>query len=134
MRVVFIADTHGLHARVEIPDGDILVHAGDICMRGEFEEVEAFNSWLEALPHRHKIVIAGNHDFCFERQPQKAQKRLAGCTYLQDAGVTVEGIRFYGSPWQPWFYDWAFNLPRGGRELKARWTAIPDNPGNASGC
>jgi predicted phosphohydrolase len=125
LRIVLVADTHGLHGRIDVPGGDILVHAGDICMRGALEEVEAFSRWLGALPHRHKIVIAGNHDFCFERQPAEARARLGGCVYLQDAAVAVEGIRFYGSPWQPWFYDWAFNLPRGGEELRARWAAIP---------
>ena len=124
-RIVFIADTHSLHPKVDLPDGDILVHAGDICMHGELEEVEPFTEWLGALPHRHKIVIAGNHDFCFERQPQEAQRKLTGCIYLQDAGVTLEGIKLYGSPWQPWFHDWAFNLPRGGEELRAKWEAIP---------
>jgi Icc-related predicted phosphoesterase len=126
-RIVFIADTHGLHERVEVPGGDILVHAGDLCMRGGLEEVEPFAEWLQSLPHRHKIVIAGNHDFCFERTPHEAEERLTGCIYLRDQGVTLEGIRFYGSPWQPWFYDWAFNLPRGGEELKSKWGAIPED-------
>jgi predicted phosphohydrolase len=125
LQVVFIADTHGLHERVEVPDGDILVHAGDICMHGGLEEIGPFVEWLGALPHRHKIVIAGNHDFCFERNPQEAREMLSGCVYLQDSAADVEGIRFYGSPWQPWFHDWAFNLPRGGEELRARWEAIP---------
>jgi hypothetical protein len=51
--------------------------------------------------------------------------REFGIVYLQDEGVTIDGVAFYGSPWQPWFYDWAFNLPRDGWELRKRWEAIP---------
>lgn len=29
------------------------------------------------------------------------------------------------SPWQPEFFDWAFNLPRN-ETLEAKWKAIPD--------
>ena len=45
--------------------------------------------------------------------------------YLSDSGRTIDGVRVWGSPWQPWFYDWAFNLPRGAA-LAAKWALIPD--------
>jgi Icc-related predicted phosphoesterase len=121
---VAISDTHGLQGSVRVPDGDILIHAGDITMGGDLEDVTEFNRFLGKLPHRHKIVIAGNHDFCFEREPSISAGVLTNCIYLQDEAVTVEGIRFYGSPWQPWFYDWAFNLQRG-PEIRAKWDLIP---------
>lgn len=124
LSIVFLADTHALHDRVQVPDGDILVHAGDLTRHGDLEDIDGFCDWLCALPHRHKIVIAGNHDFCFQRSPAEARARLRGCIYLEDQAVTVEGLRFYGSPWQPWFYDWAFNLPRG-PEIAAVWEKIP---------
>ena len=38
--------------------------------------------------------------------------------------VEVRGYQIYGSPWQPEFFDWAFNLPRG-QELRQKWSAIP---------
>ena len=126
MRLVIIADTHGLHERIEVPEGDVLIHAGDLSMRGELEDVDAFSSWLASLPHPHKIVIAGNHDFCFERQPDEARARLTGCIYLKDEACQVDGVRFWGSPWQPWFFDWAFNLQRGD-EIAAKWARIPDD-------
>ena len=124
MRLVLISDTHQRHDQLVVPDGDVLVHAGDFSTRGGEEEVARFAAWLRALPHRHKVVIAGNHDFLFERDPARARALLAGATYLEDSGVTIEGVRFWGSPWQPRFFDWAFNLDRGA-PLKAKWDLIP---------
>ena len=125
MRIVCISDTHGHHDGIDLPDGDLLLHAGDLTTHGALEEIEAFDRWLATLPHRHKVVIAGNHDFAFEQEPREAQARIAHATYLQDEAVTIEGIRIWGSPWQPWFYDWAFNLERGA-EIRAKWDLVPD--------
>jgi Icc-related predicted phosphoesterase len=125
MKIVAISDTHALHRSVIIPPGDILVHAGDITGHGAMDEVRDFNALLGTLPHRHKIVIAGNHDFCFEKDPVASRAALTNCIYLQDEEVEVGGIRFYGSPWQPWFFDWAFNLQRGA-EIRAKWDLIPE--------
>jgi Icc-related predicted phosphoesterase len=69
-------------------------------------------------------VIAGNHDFCFERDRERSEAELTHCIYLQDEEVEVAGLRFYGSPWQPWFFDWAFNLRRGA-EIRSKWNLIP---------
>jgi Icc-related predicted phosphoesterase len=124
--IAVISDTHGLHQSVEIPKADILIHAGDITSHGALDEVEDFNRFLGSLPHQEKIVIAGNHDFCFEHDRETCEAALTNCIYLQDEQVTVRGIRVYGSPWQPWFFDWAFNLQRG-PEIRAKWDLIPDN-------
>ena len=124
IRLVAISDTHGLHRHLTIPDGDILIHAGDITGHGQMEQVADFNEWLGTLPHRHKIVIAGNHDFCFEDQPGETAALLTNCIYLFDEAITLDGLYFYGSPWQPWFFDWAFNLRRG-PEIRAKWELIP---------
>jgi predicted phosphohydrolase len=80
--------------------------------------------WLRSLPHPHKVIIAGNHDFCLEREARLARPLLDGLIYLQDEGTTVEGLHIYGSPWQPWFHDWAFNLRRG-EPLRRVWESIP---------
>lgn len=125
MRIVAISDTHALHGSVTIPPGDVLVHAGDLTRRGLLADVREFDEFLVALPHRHKIVIAGNHDFCFEKDRKKSEAALTHCIYLQDQAVTIEGVTFYGSPWQPWFYDWAFNLQRGA-PIRAKWDLIPE--------
>lgn len=125
-RLVIISDTHGMHRQVEVPNGDILVHAGDLCGHGRVAEVVDFASWLAELPHAHKVIIAGNHDWCFERTPDEAEHALSGCHYLFDSGVELMGLNFWGSPWQPWFLDWAFNLQRG-KPLRQKWELIPDS-------
>jgi Icc-related predicted phosphoesterase len=124
--IVIISDTHGFHQSVDIPEGDILIHAGDLTHHGEIEEVVKLNDFLGTLPHPKKIIIAGNHDFCFERDSEACRASLTNAIYLQDQAVVVEGIRFYGSPWQPWFYDWAFNLQRG-PEIRTKWDLIPED-------
>jgi predicted phosphohydrolase len=124
--IVCVSDTHGHHDITDVPPGDILVHAGDLTMFGELDEVSQFDTWLGNLPHAHKVVIAGNHDWCFQNQAERARQRLTNAIYLEDAAATVAGLKFYGSPWQPWFLDWAFNLQRG-PELAAKWALIPDD-------
>src|SRR5271170_4080000 len=118
-----------------VPDGDILIHAGDATMMGRMNEIAAAGVWMRNLPHKHKIFVAGNHDWMFEKNPTLAVDLFnqgilgltdkPGSTYLQDSEVTVEGLRIYGSPWQPRFYDWAFNLDRGAA-IKAKWDLIPE--------
>jgi len=124
-RLVLISDSHGFHADLTVPEGDILVHAGDLTMRGRLDELREANRWLACLPHPFKIAIAGNHDFCFEEEPEEARRILTAAIYLQDDAVEVGGLRFWGSPWQPWFYDWAFNLKRG-PALEEKWALIPE--------
>ncbi|WP_372371198.1 metallophosphatase domain-containing protein [Candidatus Uabimicrobium sp. HlEnr_7] len=126
IKIVAISDTHNRRPQVTIPDGDILIHAGDITSKGALRDVRRFNNYLGELPHKHKIVIAGNHDFCFEREREAAQKELSNAIYLQDSEIVIEGIKFYGSPWQPWFFDWAFNLQRG-EEIREKWQLIPND-------
>lgn len=124
--LVAIADTHMFHADLVVPAGDILIHAGDMCRSGLLAELKMARDWLAALPHRHKIIIAGNHDRAFEEQPDAARALFKDFIYLQDESCTIEGIRFYGSPWTPAYNDWAFNLPRGKR-LAQKWALIPEN-------
>jgi Icc-related predicted phosphoesterase len=124
--IVTIADTHDQVIKYPIPAGDILVCAGDITGRGDASDIVRFNNLVGELPHEHKILISGNHDFCFENNRENSEKMVSNFTYLQDSKVEIDGIKFYGSPWQPWFYDWAFNLQRG-KELADKWAMIPDD-------
>ena len=128
MRLVILSDTHGFHRAIPaVPDGDVLIHAGDLTRRGSLDELPEFFEWLDAHPHPVKLVIAGNHDWAFERQSARAESMVPpGVTYLRDSGITVDGVKFWGSPWQPWFLDWAFNLQRGA-EIAAKWALIPDD-------
>jgi predicted phosphohydrolase len=122
-----MADTHLFHDQLQVPDGDVLIHAGDLCRAGDLAELAVAAAWLRALPHRHKIVIAGNHDWAFAVEPERARALLGGdIIYLQDSGASIDGVRFWGSPWQPAFNAWAFNLPRGA-PLAARWALIPES-------
>jgi len=124
LRIVCVSDTHANHRKTVIPDGDLLLHAGDLTGHGRLEDVEDFDRWLGTLPHRHKVVIAGNHDFCFQEQAVEARARITNAVYLEDEMVKIAGVTIYGSPWQPWFGGWAFNLQRG-PELATVWSKIP---------
>jgi Icc-related predicted phosphoesterase len=123
MRIVCVSDTHGFHRHTEVPDGDILIHGGDLTKHGSLADVEEFDRWLGTLPHRHKLVICGNHDFCFQHEPDEARARLTNATYLEDCGCEIEGLKFYGSPWTLTFFDWAFMLPE--EQLADKWAIIP---------
>lgn len=126
MRIVCVSDTHARHRKTVVTDGDILIHAGDLTREGDLPDVEDFDRWLGTLPHRHKVVIAGNHDFCFQEKPAQARARITNAVYLEDSAVEVLGVKIYGSPWQPFYGGWAFNLHRG-PDLAAVWEKIPDD-------
>lgn len=148
MRIVCISDTHSLHKIMDdlnpLPQGDVLLHAGDCTNKGKDFEIEDFLYWFKNISgFKHKIFIAGNHDFGFEgynnRTPWindllSVEKLLhTNVTYLHDSGFTIESpefsrpIKVWGSPWQPEFFNWAFNLPRGGNELREKWDMIPED-------
>jgi len=124
MKIVCISDTHGAHHEIQIPDGDLLLHAGDVSRRGKESEIADFNQWLGTLPHRHKVVVAGNHDFLFERQAAKAEALLTNAIYLKNNPTVIEGLTIWGSPVTPWFFDWAFNRQRGA-DIRRYWERIP---------
>jgi len=145
-RFVCFSDTHGLHdsiPRVHRPEADVLLHGGDFTNTGELEQIESFSKWLRAYPAGEKVVIAGNHDVTFQEEyyerawarfhpfsrynSRECRSALSHCTYLEDTEAEVCGYRIYGSPWQPEFCDWAFNLKRGAA-CRATWEAIPPRP------
>lgn len=126
MRIVCISDTH-LRQGFSIPDGDVLIHAGDGTSMGTQREVNHWLAWIAIQPHRKKIVVAGNHDYLFERDPELTALLMPdSIDYLQDSGTRFRGVKFWGSPWQPAFNGWAFNLPRGA-ELSEKWKLIPND-------
>jgi len=127
-KFVCISDTHNRLSDLKIPEGDILIHAGDATMQGTPKEIQAFNEELGQLPHPIKIFVAGNHDKGLERDPENTAKLLTNVThYLVDEAVTIEGIKIYGSPWQPRFgHGWAFNADRG-EHIRGKWDQIPED-------
>jgi len=128
MKIVAISDQHGTLPKV--PPCDLLLIGGDICPTANhqiwFQESWLsidFRRWLKTVPAKRIIGIAGNHDYIFQNAPQKVP--TLPWTYLQDSSTEFEGLKIYGSPWQPYFHDWAFNLYE--EDLLAKWAAIPDD-------
>ena len=126
MRLVIISDTHG--SQPTLPDGDVLIHCGDATMNGTEQQFRDFTVWYATRPHDTVIYIPGNHDFICQDFPEHA-RRLAedvGINMLVDQEMYLGDFKVYGSPWQPWFHDWAFNLPRDDAEAAiAHWPEIP---------
>jgi len=123
-----ISDTHGLHDRIPVlPKGDVLVCAGD-CMNGGFDpqELSSFNRWLGEQPFESRIVIGGNHDRLFQNSPKQARALLTNAIYLENSGVRINGVSFWGSPYTPEFLNWAFMYPRG-TVARKYWDLIPEN-------
>lgn len=132
MKLVLISDTHTMHEDLILPQGDILIHSGDFSGRGKPHEVEEFFGWLErqSKNFKHIVFIAGNHELSFDYKSTwvvDAIKSLPiNVHYLEDSEIIIDDIKFYGSPWQPEFFDWAFNLPRG-KKLEEKWEMIPND-------
>src|SRR5215475_5559984 len=112
-----------MHDQVELPEADVLVHAGDLTISGTPAECRRALQWVNAQPHQWKVVVAGNHDFAFQ---DKAELLIADLDviYLQDSEINIDGVKFWGSPVTPWFCDWAFNVHRGA-PIKKVWEKIP---------
>ncbi len=129
-RIVAISDTHGHHEHVRVPPCDILIYAGDFTKddqgRAPFRE---FLQWLERQPAKAKVLISGNHDSQTERWPDLARQLIIehapSVAYLRDNLIEVEGLRIWGSPYTPTFFDW-YNMRDRGAAIKQHWDLIPD--------
>jgi hypothetical protein len=112
IRIGMISDTHTQHASLSVPELDILIHAGDFGLRGTKSECLDFFDWLKGLDQvNHKVVIAGNHDrYLQSGDPTQFAEDLKpyGIHYLQDNSVSLLGLKIYGTPWTPFFCNWAF--------------------------
>jgi len=127
LKITFISDTHNKHNKIKILESDILIHAGDATGRGSVQEVASFLNWFEQQPAKHKIYVAGNHDFLLEKDPLLSKMLLSehpSIIYLQDSMIEIMGLKIYGSPHQPFFHNWAFN--KNESQLKDIWSNIPD--------
>ena len=127
MRIVGIADTHGAERQIVVPAGDILVVAGDFCTYGKLEEVAIFNTWLGTLPHKHKVVVAGNHDLIAQNNYLEMARLFTNARYLDEEPAIIAGIKFYGCPWTPEFNDWAFGYPHNSHKADVIWRHVPDD-------
>jgi len=126
MKLCIISDTHNKHKFLTLPHADILIHCGDFTSVGKEHEIRNFMKWFSALEYKHKIIIAGNHDWLFETSRSFAYTLIPkGIHYLEDSGVEICGLKFYGTPVQKIFYNWAFNRPE--EKLEQHWQGIPDD-------
>lgn len=127
-KIDLLADTHCQENRIITKGGDLLIHAGDISYSGTVKEIMPFLEWFGKQDYKHKILIAGNHDWLFEKASEVCREECErrGITLLNDSGTEVEGIKIWGSPVQPEFCEWAFNRPRG-EKIKAHWDLIPND-------
>ena len=96
MKILHLSDTHGLHHRIkDLPNADVIVHSGDISNNGTESEVLDFLNWYIELPYPHKIFVTGNHDLCLW-EAEGIEDLPNNIYFLQDSGVEIDGIRFYG--------------------------------------
>ncbi|MFW6219891.1 MAG: metallophosphoesterase family protein [bacterium] len=131
-KILLISDTHNNHKGLdkkfgELPPADFIIHAGDITGSGDEYSTKEFLDWFSSLyQYDHKIFIAGNHDWIFEINNFLAKRLVPeNVHYLEDSYVELWGLKIYGTPVTPIFYNWAFNRPE--EKLKQHWSAIPDD-------
>lgn len=122
MKIFAISDTHNQHARLVIPPCDILIHAGDATNGGSARELNVFWDWFDAQPAKYRIFVPGNHDILCQTRNLRPDN---GIITLVDQSITIGKFKIYGSPWQPEYHDWAYNLPRNGEGLRSKWASIP---------
>lgn len=131
MRIVAISDTHGMHRDIIVPEGDLLIVAGDITGRDSLEEIYDFNDWLYELPFNYKTVVGGNHDGCIEKAGcELSSIYLSDAIYLENNFCTIEHkgkkYKIWGSPFTPRFLDWHFMEDRG-EKISKIWQQIPED-------
>lgn len=127
MKLCVISDTHNKHEQLVLPNADVIIHCGDMTSIGNEYEVHNFFKWFSNLSqYEYKICIAGNHDWLFEINRTLAfSYKPDNVIYLEDSEIIINGIKFYGTPVQKPFNDWAFNRPE--EKLAQHWAAIPDD-------
>lgn len=126
MKLVLISDTHGQNSLLEdLPAGDVTIHCGDATRYGSREGLREFADIYSQAPSAVKILIAGNHDGCFQKHPEEARHIMGtrGIIYLEDSQVIIEGVKFWGMPWTPQYGNFSFMAD--GMALSEKWRAVP---------
>ena len=128
MKVCCVADTHCVDLEcLNLPDADVLIHAGDWTFRGSVAEVAQFNVYCGKVKDKFKYgiyVVPGNHDFLAQNQAHLCKDMLTNCHMVIHEVVEIEGKKFWFCPWTPFFHDWAFNAYED--KLKDIYGMIPD--------
>jgi Icc-related predicted phosphoesterase len=128
MKLCIISDTHNKHKRLgTLPEADVIIHCGDMTSMGHNHEIIEFMKWFSRLDQfKHKICVAGNHDWLFDTNRLIAREKVpSNVIYLEDQERIIDGVKFYGTPVQLPFMNWAFNKPE--ERLIQHWQAIPDD-------
>lgn len=129
MKIAAFSDCHWLYKDIKkFPKADMIIFAGDWCGSGYyFQETLEFINWFAKLKAKYKIVIPGNHDRLAEVNERGVRDifNQIGATLLIDESINIEGLNIYGSPWSPFFNNWAFMLPE--EQLKWKFKYIPNN-------
>jgi Icc-related predicted phosphoesterase len=130
-KIIGISDTHCRLRKIDVPEGDLLLHAGDLTFRGDIQEISQELRELGRIAKNFKdgcVLVPGNHDWLFERNMSLAKQMCedVGVTVLHQESVQIQGLNIFGSAFSPEFCNWAFNVPRG-QALKEKWAQIPDN-------
>lgn len=101
LRFVCISDTHLKHRSLTMPEGDVLIHAGDFShwRKGSMDKIREFNAWLGDLKYSYKFLNCGNHEVHIPTEKELAQKILTNVTYLQDDKAEIGPVKVYGAPW-----------------------------------
>lgn len=126
MKVVVISDTHNKHEFIDLPAGDVIVHAGDFSH--SMNQALNFVEWYGKLDYKYKILIAGNHEqYVSQIGYEKFSLYCAqnNVIYLEDTSIEIEGIKFHGSPYSVNFCNWAFM--KEDEDLDAHWDNIPED-------
>jgi Icc-related predicted phosphoesterase len=122
MRLVCISDTHNQHDRLRLPEGDVLIHAGDATNMGTVREIHDFFLWWEKQKFPHKLFTAGNHDELYEVNPGLVNTLIHN---FHEEQKVIDGVKFYGASWTPRFGSYSFNLSRGPDHIGKKWEHIP---------
>lgn len=139
MKLLLLSDLHGKLKKLlkkhrnKLPEADVLIISGDITSNGSIEclggTLTRLTKQKELCGYNEIILIAGNHDKCFQDEHAWLAKEMckeAGIIYLEDKAITIDGIKFYGSPHTPTFLSWYFMKNRG-EDILAMWQLIPND-------
>ncbi len=130
MKILFLSDTHSQHRKLKnLPEADMVIHAGDVSKnRKRLTKWKIFMRWFSALDYKYKVFIAGITIFSLKNETTKSIARfLNGNTfYLFNSTIEIEGLKIWGSPFTPTFFNWAFNLDRG-KDIQQVWNEIPND-------
>lgn len=128
MKLVCLSDTHGTHESINVPDGDVLIHSGDLTNFGTLVDLIEVADWMKNKQHKHKIMICGNHEKEVSENTQVVKNIFEprGIKVLHEKTLIIDGVKFWGQPRTPEFCGWGWSyFP--GQEAEEIWARMPDD-------